>query len=147
MFFLLQSQWTLLSLGSPLQIEMFSSRFLVRKELFKSEFDKKLFIWMKRFLSSFPPGPVSNRSELGPVRVWDHRLSAGVWSAPLPSQPASAAVTHPAAVLQPYNPLWAQNQVRKTNLFQYECWYSIWFSISLASIISLFPSWGILFSL
>lgn len=61
--FLLLSQWTLLSLVSPLQIEMFSSRCLAQRELFKFE------LRMKSFLSSIPSGPVSNRSELGPVRV------------------------------------------------------------------------------
>lgn len=48
----------------------------------------------------------------------DHRLSAGVWSALLSSQPACAALTHPAALLQPHNPLRAQNQVRTSRLFR-----------------------------
>lgn len=64
-----------------------------------------------------PSGPVCDRSEPGLVRVRDHRLSAGVWSALLSSQPACAALTHPAAFLQPHNPLGAQNQVRTSRLF------------------------------
>lgn len=75
------------------------------------------------FLSHLSPGSVSNRSELGVVCVRDYWLPAGVWSAPLPSQPTRAAVTHPAALLQPHNTLRAQNQVRKPRLWW--TWYLI----------------------
>ena len=48
---------------------------------------------------SLATGSVGDGSQPGALRVRDHRLTAGVWTAPLSSQPACAALPDPAALL------------------------------------------------
>ena len=50
-------------------------------------------------VSSLATGSVGDGSEPGALRVRDHRLPAGVWTAPLSPQPACAAFADPTAFL------------------------------------------------